>query len=996
MSIYYVISANANDRSSERSSTVSWADCATGAGSGTGHYLGATFSSPTWQNHQAFLEFNTSAVTGTITSATLSLNFDINANTEAEPVDVRNLSWTPPVAAGTYRTRTQVEAATLVATGTIPASTTGRISFSYTSPSSDVSISSTYRVMLHSQRQRTGGTAPAGAAARSFSEATGSATDAVLSLLTGTPWSIVGVGTVVEAATTAITLTEPAGVADGDLLVACFASRTTATTAVSNTGWMEVNSQNNNNISATAGSAVASGTMLYQVRAGTPDLTFVVPAGISVIRGQIVAYRGNDTTSPFPFAAISPTSNAYGTSGANATYSVVRTSTAATTTPGTATVDVGHRFLSSNYTSYQYFMTFNTSSIPAGVTSANLSINITIAGIGDSLEVHEVPSSANMISNAVIDTYPLLGAHLQTSTAARYNILLDISGMTRGSSVVLCLSSKDDRLNVPPTSVEDQTISTLAAAANLQPFLGPAATTAGTTGAVTAVSVSGLTTTQDDDLIVALAAGGQEATWSGFSNATTPLTASGATSTTTAPSPSAWTERAESITTTGADTSLAIFDAVRTTAGATGNLTVTASIASGHVVVAGAFRIATAAGGGISVPVTGVSATGAVGSVTVATVASVSVPVTGVQATGQIASVTAIGRTPVSVPVTGVEATGVVDSVSAAGRANVSTTGVAAAGSVNAVTIAGKANVSTIGVEATGAVGTASAVVTATPVVTGVEATGAIGTATVAGKANVSTTGVEATGSVGTVTVSTTTRVDVSTPVTGVSATGSVNGVTVVGKASVTAIGVQGAGSVGTVTAIGGVSVSTAVTGVFAAGSVGTATVAGKANAAAIGVEATGIVGTVIATGRTGITVAATGVQATGSVDQVTITGKASVPLTGVQATSGLGNVSVTAGGSISTGVTGVQATGSVGTVVVLLRGDAAATGVSAAGSVGSVSIVGKVNAPLTGVLATAAVGSVSVLAGATEPIADAWDWTRTTGPVVLSNGDRTATAEAA
>jgi hypothetical protein len=56
----------------------------------------------------------------------------------------------------------------------------------------------------------------------------------------------------------------------------------------------------------------------------------------------------------------------------------------------------------------------------------------------------------------------------------------------------------------------------------------------------TAVSVAGLTTTQADDLIVALAAGGQEATWSAFSNVTAPLTPSGTTDTTTAPSATAW------------------------------------------------------------------------------------------------------------------------------------------------------------------------------------------------------------------------------------------------------------------------------------------------------------------------------------------------------------------------------------------------------------------------------------------------------------------------
>jgi len=121
---------------------------------------------------------------------------------------------------------------------------------------------------------------------------------------------------------------------------------------------------------------------------------------------------------------------------------------------------------------------------------------------------------------------------------------------------------------------------------------GPDAQTSFTTAtAITAVSGAGLTTTQADDLVIAMAAGGQEAAWSSFS-ATSPSGASGATSTATPTT--AWLERADTNTTTGNDTSLAIFDAIKTTAGATGNLTATASVSAGHVVVAGAFKISLA------------------------------------------------------------------------------------------------------------------------------------------------------------------------------------------------------------------------------------------------------------------------------------------------------------------------------------------------------------------------------------------------------------------
>ena len=109
-----------------------------------------------------------------------------------------------------------------------------------------------------------------------------------------------------------------------------------------------------------------------------------------------------------------------------------------------------------------------------------------------------------------------------------------------------------------------------------------------TATAVTAVSIAGMTTTMTEELIVAMTAGGQAAAWSSF-NATTPSGASGATDTTTNPS-GTWRERVDTTTTTGADTSLGIFDAIKTLAGATGNFTVTASLGAGQALVAGAFK----------------------------------------------------------------------------------------------------------------------------------------------------------------------------------------------------------------------------------------------------------------------------------------------------------------------------------------------------------------------------------------------------------------------
>jgi hypothetical protein len=107
----------------------------------------------------------------------------------------------------------------------------------------------------------------------------------------------------------------------------------------------------------------------------------------------------------------------------------------------------------------------------------------------------------------------------------------------------------------------------------------------------TAISVAGVTTSQANDLLVAMIGAGRNSTMSAF-NSTTPGTSSGATSSDLDnPLTTTWKERADSGTATGGDTDLAIYDAVKATAGATGNLTATALNGAGHAVVVGAFKI---------------------------------------------------------------------------------------------------------------------------------------------------------------------------------------------------------------------------------------------------------------------------------------------------------------------------------------------------------------------------------------------------------------------
>lgn len=374
--------------------------------SGTSASTGQLFQSPNYSVGQYFLTFNTSAIPASQREAVLSLVMG-GSNSAGDEFEVREV---PSSANG-------IAGASLGSTGTflgsIPSGTSGRnnIVLDITTMTRGAAVV----LCVYSKNQRLG-TAPTGTTQPAVVSITGAAANRPYLDFPG-PWQFVGISSVVETGGTTLTLTEPSGVRDGDLLVACISSRSSATTAPSATGWTAVGSQSNNSTLTGSTSAVASGSMFYKVRSGTPALGFTIPAGNTVSQGQIAAYRGVNYGSP-----------------------------------------------------------------------------------------------------------------LDASTAV---------------------------------------------------------TTAINT---TSVSVTGVTTTQDDDLIVAMCAGGQEASWLGFNNLTAGLGASTDTSTTVKTSAS-WTERSDTATTTGADTSLAVFDAVRPTTGATGNLAVTASLGGSNVVIAGAFKL---------------------------------------------------------------------------------------------------------------------------------------------------------------------------------------------------------------------------------------------------------------------------------------------------------------------------------------------------------------------------------------------------------------------
>jgi hypothetical protein len=114
-------------------------------------------------------------------------------------------------------------------------------------------------------------------------------------------WTVVGISTQVEVSANGLTLTEPAGVANGDLLVACISYRSNAAfTAPS--GWTNANAQNTGNTTANAAGSIGSARMDYQVRSGAPSLTWTRTGG-DVARGTIIALRATGGTPVFDQAS---------------------------------------------------------------------------------------------------------------------------------------------------------------------------------------------------------------------------------------------------------------------------------------------------------------------------------------------------------------------------------------------------------------------------------------------------------------------------------------------------------------------------------------------------------------------------------------------------------------------------------------------------------------------------------------------------------------------
>jgi hypothetical protein len=110
--------------------------------------------------------------------------------------------------------------------------------------------------------------------------------------------------------------------------------------------------------------------------------------------------------------------------------------------------------------------------------------------------------------------------------------------------------------------------------------------------AATAVSVTGVTTSNANDLIVVGGCNARNSTFTTFDAATDPATDSGTNSSQTGnPIAGTWQERGDISTNSGADCGVAVADALRATGGATGNITMTASASARHVVLIGVFKM---------------------------------------------------------------------------------------------------------------------------------------------------------------------------------------------------------------------------------------------------------------------------------------------------------------------------------------------------------------------------------------------------------------------
>lgn len=219
-----------------------------------------------------------------------------------------------------------------------------------------------------------------------------------------------------------------------------------------------------------------------------------------------------------------------------------------------------------------------------------------------------------------------------------------------------------------------------------------------------------------------------------------------------------------------------------------------------------------------TVSITGVQTTGSTNSLTLSTYALV--PLSGLAATGGIGTLSVTTQSGQTVALTGIAMTGQPGSLSATGGSTIMLSGLALSGEVNTTTIIGHAvvdlngneitgeignlvvvaggsqTVSLTGLSATGSIGTLSFTTSAALTLISVDAEGQIGLFQIIGGAVTSIDGTQSNVQIGTLTASEQQIIALS----GVSLSGAVGILDVTGYASVQVSGVQSDGSIGTIT----------------------------------------------------------------------------------------------------------------------------------------------------------------------------------------------------
>lgn len=118
----------------------------------------------------------------------------------------------------------------------------------------------------------------------------GSAVTDTFTVTTAPLWQFVGIWGDNTAPTGDVTIQEPAGVQNGDLLIAAIAYRDTPDFTYP-AGWTDAATPFTGANTASDNTGIPSGLLAYQIRSGTPNLTFVRSAPGGVSQAYCVAYR---------------------------------------------------------------------------------------------------------------------------------------------------------------------------------------------------------------------------------------------------------------------------------------------------------------------------------------------------------------------------------------------------------------------------------------------------------------------------------------------------------------------------------------------------------------------------------------------------------------------------------------------------------------------------------------------------------------------------------